>query len=67
MQDAANNPGGAGAMAGLGMGAAMAHVMQSAVQQPAPQTAGDTKFCPECGQKIPRTAKFCPECGTKQA
>ena len=27
----------------------------------------DTKFCPECGQKIPRSAKFCPECGTKQS
>ena len=28
--------------------------------------SGETKFCPECGQKIPRTAKFCPECGQKQ-
>ncbi|MBQ9263205.1 MAG: SPFH domain-containing protein [Clostridia bacterium] len=72
IHDAANNPGGAGAMAGLGMGAAMAQVMQSAVQQPAASPvesavpAAETKFCPECGTKIPRTAKFCPECGTKQ-
>ena len=29
--------------------------------------AADTKFCSECGQRIPRSAKFCPECGSKQA
>ena len=29
--------------------------------------AGETKFCSECGQKIPRPAKFCPECGKPQA
>ncbi|MBQ7656785.1 MAG: zinc-ribbon domain-containing protein, partial [Clostridia bacterium] len=29
--------------------------------------AVDTKFCSECGQRIPRAAKFCPECGAKQA
>ena len=28
--------------------------------------AGATKFCMQCGNKIPRTAGFCPECGTKQ-
>ncbi|WP_035958965.1 SPFH domain-containing protein [Bryobacter aggregatus] len=27
---------------------------------------GDTKFCMNCGSKIPRAAKFCGECGTKQ-
>ncbi|QOY91849.1 SPFH domain-containing protein [Paludibaculum fermentans] len=26
----------------------------------------DTKFCSECGQKIPRASKFCPECGKPQ-
>ena len=42
-------------------------------QQAAPQRAeaaapaGETKFCSECGSRIPRTAKFCPECGAKQA
>ena len=68
IKDAANNPGGAGAMTGISMGAAMAQVMQNTLQQPAAETApaGETKFCPECGAKIPRTAKFCPECGTKQ-
>ena len=34
-------------------------------QQPA-APAADTKFCCECGTKIPRSAKFCPECGGKQ-
>lgn len=68
IKDAANNPGGAGAMTGISMGAAMAQVMQNTLQQPAAEAApaGETKFCPECGAKIPRTAKFCPECGTKQ-
>jgi len=28
--------------------------------------AGETKFCLECGQRIPRPAKFCPECGKPQ-
>ena len=30
---------------------------------PAGGAAADTKFCMECGQRIPRTSKFCPECG----
>ena len=69
IRDAANNPGGAGAMAGIGMGAVMGQVMQNAVQQstaaPA-ENAADTKYCPECGARILRSFKFCPECGTKQ-
>ncbi|MFN7918585.1 MAG: SPFH domain-containing protein [Bryobacteraceae bacterium] len=28
--------------------------------------AGETKFCVECGSKIPRAAKFCAECGKPQ-
>ena len=75
MREAANNPGGmAGLGATMGVGAMMAQTMQGAFnagQQPAPaqqQAApvGETKFCAECGSKIPRTAKFCPECGAKQ-
>ena len=38
---------------------------QEEVRRAAP--AGETKFCSECGQRIPRSAKFCPECGAKQA
>jgi membrane protease subunit (stomatin/prohibitin family) len=29
-------------------------------------TAGDNKFCVECGKSIPKKAKFCPECGGAQ-
>ena len=25
--------------------------------------SGDTKFCTDCGTKVPASAKFCPECG----
>jgi membrane protease subunit (stomatin/prohibitin family) len=28
--------------------------------------AAETKFCFNCGSKIPRVAKFCAECGTSQ-
>lgn len=45
--------------------AAPAQQPQEVRQAAAP--AADTKFCSECGQRIPRTAKFCPECGAKQA
>jgi len=31
-----------------------------------PPVAGETKFCSNCGNKIPRPAKFCPECGGAQ-
>ncbi|WP_321473247.1 SPFH domain-containing protein [uncultured Paludibaculum sp.] len=33
---------------------------------PVAAAAPDTKFCSECGQKIPRASKFCPECGKPQ-
>ena len=70
MREAANNQRGAAGMgAGMGAGMMMAQTMQMAGQmnqQAAPAVSGETKFCPECGQKIPRTAKFCPECGQKQ-
>jgi len=32
----------------------------------APGAAGATKFCLNCGQKIPKPARFCPECGGAQ-
>ncbi len=75
MRDAAQNPGGgAGMSAGMGIGMAMNQILQQSVnaqpaQQPAQQAApaGETKFCSECGARIPRSAKFCPECGGKQA
>lgn len=33
---------------------------------PSASATPDTKFCMECGQRIPRSAKFCPECGKPQ-
>jgi hypothetical protein len=48
---------------------------QQPYQQPPPQqfqqpvaaaASGDTKFCVQCGTKIPRSAKFCSECGARQ-
>jgi membrane protease subunit (stomatin/prohibitin family) len=60
---------------------AMAQAMMNAMQQPkqaeggtpAPaqpqgqgQGSADTKFCMNCGTKIPRAAKFCAECGSAQ-
>ncbi|MBR0320686.1 MAG: zinc-ribbon domain-containing protein, partial [Clostridia bacterium] len=78
MREAANNPNGAAGMsAGFGAAAMMTQAMQFSmqqnqqpVQQAAPQQtaapAGDTKFCMECGARIPKGAKFCSECGAKQ-
>jgi membrane protease subunit (stomatin/prohibitin family) len=68
--------GGAGLGAGIGAGMAMGKAMADAIAggggQPASssgnaaQTAGETKFCVECGKSIPRASKFCPECGKPQ-
>ncbi len=72
---------GAGMGAAAMMAQAMQNAAQAPAapqyQQPAPgqpqenrqaaAPAADTKFCSECGQRIPRSAKFCPECGAKQA
>ena len=82
IRDAAKNANGAAGLgAGFGAAAAISQTMQQtqnapAFQQapqpapqpnaPAPSVSGDTRFCSECGAKIPRSAKFCPECGTKQ-
>lgn len=49
-----------------------ARAPQSAPTVPAPAPApaaphyqGETKFCSECGAKIPKDSKHCPECGAK--
>ena len=73
---AANEGGGgiAGIGVGLGAGLTMANSMMNAMkpgeQQAAPAApvapTTETKFCTNCGNKIPRASKFCPECGTAQ-
>ncbi|MFL5582211.1 MAG: SPFH domain-containing protein [Gemmatimonadaceae bacterium] len=78
---AAQNEGGAAGLgAGLGAGMAMGQAMANAMNPAARPAEGrgpaaeggasapstETKFCAECGAKIPRAAKFCSECGAKQ-
>ena len=72
IKDAANNPGGGAAAAGVGIGVgvglgqAIAGSMAggktaSATTPEAAPTAGS--HCPECGNATPSGAKFCPTCG----
>jgi membrane protease subunit (stomatin/prohibitin family) len=71
---------GVGLGAGLTMAQSMMNAMKPG-EQPPPTAGGpapsggpvapaapatDTKFCTNCGNKIPRASKFCPECGTAQ-
>ncbi len=80
MVDAMLKGGNSAAGSAMGTAAGMAagfHMANQMFQQPqaapaqAPAQAqaaqGDTKFCMECGARIPTVAKFCPECGGKQA
>ncbi|HEY3441375.1 MAG TPA: SPFH domain-containing protein [Paludibaculum sp.] len=46
--------------------APVAPVVAAAGVVAAATPAGETKFCMNCGAKIPRPAKFCAECGTPQ-
>lgn len=73
IRDAAQNPGGgiAGAGVGLGAGAALGNMMgeafrsmgqQAPPQQPVQQSQQET-VCRECKAKIPSGYKFCPSCG----
>ena len=73
---------GASLTAGMGMASQMAGAFQNAMQPQPPQApppvapvvaaaagaaiAGETKFCMNCGSKVPKAAKFCTECGFKQ-
>src|ERR1700722_597677 len=71
---------GVGLGAGLTMAQSMMNAVKTgqttpaepAVTPVAPQVAPpaapatETKFCTNCGNKIPRASKFCPECGTAQ-
>ena len=72
IREAANNQNGAAGLgAGFGAAAAISQIMQvqpqaqPAAAAPAAAVSGETKFCSQCGTKIPRSAKFCPECGAK--
>lgn len=76
LRDAAKNEGGMSNLGvGLGTGVALGEVMKQAfksqpTEQPAPAQQVNnvnTKFCSNCGAKIPANAKFCSECGQKQS
>jgi len=72
MVDAANNPSGglAGAGVGLGAGVSMGQLFAEAMK-PTPQApvapSVDTVACKNCGEQIAKTAKFCSHCGAKTA
>ena len=70
---------GAGLGVGLGMAQQFMGAMQPQAPAPAPPPqpapapvtgapvpSGETKFCVNCGTKLPKTAKFCADCGTPQ-
>ncbi len=69
MRDAANNPNGGLANAGVGVGAglAMSNIMKESLSQNTEQTKTvQKKHCTNCGAEMKKSAKFCPECGEKQ-
>ncbi len=68
MKEAAKNPGngvagaGVGLGAGIGMGQMFAEAFKSSNET---QPKAETKTCPNCGEKVSKTAKFCSNCGEK--
>ena len=73
MREAANNPSGglAGAGVGLGAGLGMAGIFTEAIKNakdaPSKPAANASASFPKCGAAVSAKAKFCPECGEKLA
>lgn len=71
LRDAAKNPGGgiAGAginlSAGMALGGMMANTFAGAMQGKPVETKSDRVNCPNCGSEVDAKAKFCSECGQK--
>jgi membrane protease subunit (stomatin/prohibitin family) len=79
IREAANNPNGgiAGAGVGLGAGVALGQMMgqslnaaaaasaQPAPAVPVPAAVAPSTQCPSCGKPVVGSPKFCPECGGK--
>lgn len=68
IKDAANNPNGgvAGAGVGLGAGFMMGNAMMNAYNQPQTNTQPESNGpkCTKCGNQLSTGAKFCSQCGT---
>ena len=66
IKDAANNPNGgvAGAGVGLGAGFMMGNAMMNSYNQPQTNAQTTGPKCTKCGNQLPAGAKFCSECGT---
>jgi membrane protease subunit (stomatin/prohibitin family) len=76
IRDAAQNPGGnlANAGVGLGAGTALGSIMAEALKGGSPSSSPQQQslnnaviLCASCGYKIPTGMKFCPECGKPAA
>lgn len=69
MRDAAKNPSGglAGAGIGLGAGVSLGNIMGNAMAQAKDIPAEAKAVCPKCGAGVKKDAKFCPDCGEKLA
>lgn len=65
MRDAAQNPSGglAGAGVGLGAGVSIGQVMTGALANAKDTTVEETNSCPKCGKNVKKNSKFCPDCG----
>jgi membrane protease subunit (stomatin/prohibitin family) len=65
MRDAANNPSGglAGAGVGLGAGVSLGQVMGGALANAKDSTKEEKIVCPKCGKAVDKNAKFCHDCG----
>jgi membrane protease subunit (stomatin/prohibitin family) len=69
IRDAAQNPGGGFASAGVGLGAGaalgnmMGEAMRGMGQQPQKGTISSANSCPHCGVPVPEGYKYCGSCG----
>lgn len=61
IRDAANNPGGGGTFAGIGVGLGAGGAMGAMMGQ---SLQPSQVLCPSCKQANPQSAKFCAHCGT---
>jgi membrane protease subunit (stomatin/prohibitin family) len=68
MRDAAQNPSGglAGAGVGLGAGVSLGQVMGGALANAKDTKEEEKATCPKCGKDVNKNAKFCQECGEVQ-